>query len=150
MAHDLTPAQRTLRAKLGAYSRIAAPDYLDQLTKLTGGRGVDLILEMLANVNLGHDLAMLAPHGRVVVIGSRGDVTITPRELMMRDASIHAMLLWNVSPEDARDIHAALGAGLENGTLRPIIGKELPLAEAPRAHELVMQPDAFGKIVLIP
>ena len=43
-------------------------------------------------------------------------------------------------------IHAALVAGLENGTLRPVIGKELPLAEAPQAHRAVMEPGAFGKI----
>ena len=47
-------------------------------------------------------------------------------------------------------IHAALVAGLENGALRPIIGKELPLADAPKAHEAVMMPGAYGKIVLIP
>ena len=126
------------------------PNYRDAILAETNARGVDVILEMLANVNLGHDLKMLAPRGRVVVIGSRGDVAITPRDLMTRDASIHAMLLWNVGAGDARDSHGAIGAGLENGTLRPVIGKELPLAEAARAHELVMQPGAFGKIVLIP
>ena len=39
---------------------------------------------------------------------------------------------------------------LENGTLRPVIGRELPLAEAPRAHEKVLEPGAYGKIILIP
>ena len=126
------------------------PKYREAILAATGGRGVDVVLEMLANVNLGHDLKMLAPRGRVVVIGSRGDVTITPRDLMTRDASIHAMLLWNIDEADARDIHAALGAGLENGTLRPVVGKELPLSEAPRAHEAVLEPGAFGKIVLVP
>lgn len=52
------------------------PGYLEQIMKATGGAGVDLILEMLANVNLGKDLKLLAFQGRVVVIGSRGDVTI--------------------------------------------------------------------------
>ncbi len=126
------------------------PSYRDAIMTASGGRGVDVILEMLANVNLGHDLKMIAPRGRVVVIGSRGDVTITPRDLMTRDATIHAMLLWNLDEADARDIHAALGAGLENGTLRPVVGKELPLAEARRAHEAVLEPGAFGKIVLVP
>jgi NADPH2:quinone reductase len=114
------------------------------------GLVADVILEMLANVNLGHDLKMLAPHGRVVVIGSRGDVTITPRDLMSRDGSIHAMLLWNISPEDERELHAFIQAGLEDGTLRPIVGKEMPLSDAARAHEAVLAPGAFGKIVLVP
>jgi len=49
---------------------------------------------MLANVKLGQDLKLLAQHGRVVVIGSRGDVTISPRDLMTRQGSIYAFTLW--------------------------------------------------------
>jgi len=126
------------------------PDYREQILKATGGVGVDLILEMLANVNLSHDLKLLAPHGRVVVIGSRGDVTISPRDLMMRRASIHAFTLWGATEAEEKEIHAGLIAGLENGTLRPIVGKELPLAEAARAHKEILEPGAFGKIVLVP
>lgn len=126
------------------------PAYQQALLKLTGGRGVNVILEMLANVNLAADLKMLASRGRVVVIGSRGDITITPREIMARDASVHGFLLWNISSDEASDIHGGLIAGLENGTLRPVVGKELPLAEAPRAHKEVLEAGAFGKIVLIP
>lgn len=127
-----------------------SPNYLDRLKELSGGNGVDVILEMLANVNLGKDLGALAKHGRVVVIGSRGPVEINPRDAMGRDASILGMTLMNVNDEDRASIHAALVAGLENGTLKPVVGKEMPLAEAARAHEAVLQPGAFGKIVLIP
>jgi len=126
------------------------PGYQEQIIKATDGRGVDLILEMLANKNLGQDLKLLATHGRVIVIGSRGDVTLTPRDLMARRASIHAFTLWGITEAEAKEIHAAIVAGLENGTLRPVVGKELPLAEAPRAHKEVMEPGAFGKIVLTP
>jgi NADPH2:quinone reductase len=111
---------------------------------------VDVILEMLANVILGADLKFLAPHGRVVVIGSRGDVTLTPRDLMMRDATVHGMLLWNISAEDLAQVHAALAVGMETGWLRPVVGLEMPLAAAPRSHRKVLEPGAFGKIVLIP
>jgi NADPH2:quinone reductase len=127
-----------------------APDCLAEAMKITGNRGVDIILEMLANVNLAKDLTVLARNGRVIVIGSRGKVEIDPRDLMMRDADVRAMLLFNVSPEDKAAIHAFLGAALENGTLKPIVGAELPLAEAARAHQLVMEPGAHGKIVLVP
>jgi len=127
-----------------------ASDYLEQLMKLTEGRGVDVILEMLANVNLGRDLTVLARGGRVVVIGNRGTVEINPRDAMGRDASILAMSLMNTPPAELQGAHAALVAGLENGTLRPVVGQEMPLMEAPRAHEAVMQPGAYGKIVLIP
>jgi len=125
-------------------------DYLEQVKSLTGGNGVDVILEMLANVNLGKDLGVLAKRGRVVVVGSRGTIEINPRDAMSRDASIHGMTLMNVDEHDRASIHAALVAGLENGTLKPVVGKEMPLAEAARAHEAVLQPGAFGKIVLIP
>ena len=127
-----------------------AADCSDAVVRASGGRGVDVILEMLANVNLGRDLKLLAPRGRVVVVGSRGDVTITPRDLMSRRGSIHAFTLWAIDDAESREIHAAIAAGLENGTLRPVVGRELPLAEAARAHREVMEPGAFGKIVLVP
>ena len=127
-----------------------APNYLDRMEALSGGNGVNVILEMLANVNLGKDLGVLGKQGRVVVIGSRGPVEINPRDAMGRDASILGMTLMNVNDHDRASIHAALVAGLENGTLKPIVGKEMPLAEAARAHEAVLQAGALGKIVLIP
>lgn len=127
-----------------------APDYLSEVMRLTNGIGVNVILEMLANVNLGKDLAVLAKKGRAVVIGSRGTVEINPRDAMGRDASIHGMSLFNADAEEAASIHAALVAGLANNTLRPIIDEEMPLQDAPRAHEEIMRGGARGKIVLIP
>ena len=124
--------------------------YHDEIMKATAGRGVDVILEMLAHVNLGGDLKLLATHGRVIVIGSRGDVTITPRDLMSRRASVHAFTLWAAQPAEVAEIHAALIAGLENATLKPVIGKQIPLAEASRAHQEVIAPGATGKIILVP
>jgi NADPH2:quinone reductase len=124
--------------------------YRDEILKATGGEGAGIILEMLANENLGHDLALLAPRGRVVVIGSRGEVTINPRDLMGRRGSIRAFTLWGVTDSEALQINAGLVAGLESGALNPVIGKEMPLADAPRAHQEVMAPGAYGKIVLVP
>ena len=126
------------------------PNYLAEAARLTGGQGFDLILEMLANVNLGKDLGVLSKFGRVVVIGSRGKVEIDPRDTMGRDASILGMTLFNTNERELASIHAALIAGLENGTLRPVTGKKIPLAEAPQAHEAVMEPGSYGKIILVP
>ena len=148
-----TEEGRKLVLKEGAHHALDhhAPDMGEQLAKLTGGKGVDVILEMLANKNLGKDLTLLAKFGRVIVIGSRGPVEITPRDGMGRDAGILAMTLFNTTPEELSSIHAALVAGLENETLRPMIGQKLPLREAARAHEEVMKPTgAYGKIVLTP
>jgi NADPH2:quinone reductase len=126
-----------------------APDYLTQILNTTSGRGIDVIVELLANVNLEKDLTILAPHGRTAVIGSRGRVEIDPREAMSRDADIRGVALPNATAGEKASIHAALVAGLENGTLRPVIGKELPLGQAPEAHRAVTEPGAFGKIVLV-
>ncbi|MDE3181735.1 MAG: NADPH:quinone reductase [Acidobacteriota bacterium] len=127
-----------------------SPNGLEALSTLTGGRGADVIVEMLANVNLARDLKALARGGRVVVVGNRGSIEINPREAMGRDASILGMSLLNATPADLFAIHSALAAGLENGTLRPVTGESFQLAEAARAHQAVLQPGAYGKIVLIP
>lgn len=123
--------------------------YLAEMGAVTGGAGVDAIVELLANVNLGRDLEVLAPRGRVVVVGSRGTVEINPRELMRRDADVRGMSLLVAPEHDLLSAYAAITAGVEAGILRPVIGREFPLAEAAAAHRLVMEPGAHGKIVLV-
>ena len=124
--------------------------YQQEIMKASGDKGMDVILEMLANVNLGGDLKMLAQNGRVVVIGSRGDTTITPRDLMSRRASVRAFTLWAAQPAETAEIHAGLYAGLEKATLRPVVGKQFPLADAARAHKEILEPGAAGQIILVP
>ena len=104
--------------------------YREAIMSATEGRGVDCILEMLANVNLGADLQLLAPRGRVVVVGSRGNVEINPRDAMMRDADIRGMVFANASREELSAIYKSLGEQLGAGRIQPVIGKELPLAAA--------------------
>ena len=147
-----TDRGRQLVAVQGAHHVLdhRAPGYLDELLKITQGRGPDVVLEMLANVNLAKDLTILAKGGRVIVIGNRGSIEINPREIMRRDASVLGFVLFNADRQEVASIHAALVAGLENGTLRPVVGKEIPLKDAPQAHRAVMEPGAFGKIVLVP
>lgn len=133
-----------------AYSHREA-GYLEKAVADTpGGEGFDVILEMLANVNLGRDLPALRKRGRVVVIGSRGTVELNPRDLMSRDAAVLGMALAQASPEDLACDYAFLTAALERRAIRPVIGHKLRLAEVARAHELVMSPGARGKIVLLP
>jgi NADPH2:quinone reductase len=122
----------------------------DAIMEATGNKGVDVILEMLANVNLGTDLELLAPRGRVAVIGSRGNVEINPRDLMSRAASVHGVMLFLASEVERSEIPIALEAGLVSGSLSPVIARELPLDQAPAAHEAVMGAGHSGKIVLIP
>ena len=116
---------------------------------LTGGRGPDVIIEMLANVNLDHDLTMLAPRGRIVVVGNRGRIEIDPRKIMGKHAVVPG---WRSGDSERRRTarrHEAVGEALASGALRPVVGLELPLAEAAEAHRRVMAPGARGKIVLL-
>src|SRR5688572_1855083 len=124
--------------------------YPDQVNALTNGKGPDVILEMLANVNLAKDLAMIGRGGRIVIIGNRGTIEINPRDAMAKGASIIGMLLLNARPDETLRMASAIGSGLESGTLNPIVGREFPLSEAAHAHDAVLAPGAFGKIVLIP
>jgi len=125
-------------------------DYLQALMELTGGRGVDVVLEMLANVNLDKDLDVIAFRGRIVVIGNRGRVEIDARKAMGKDGAILGMTLFNATREELNEIHAGVAAGLANGSLNPVVGRQMPLAEAAAAHIAVMEPGAVGKIVLLP
>jgi NADPH2:quinone reductase len=125
-----------------------APDYLDRIMDATAGRGVDVILEMVGQTNLGKDLTILAPQGRVVVIGNRGRVEIDARDAMARDAEIRGMVLPNTPPAQLASIHAALVAGLANGTLNPVIGSQFPLAQAVEAHRAITEGGKLGKVVL--
>lgn len=146
-----TPEGRALVRQQGAHHVLDHREagYLDALQQLTGGRGPDVILEHLANVNLDHDLTVLAFGGRIVVVGNRGRVEIDPRKTMSKDAAIVGMALWNTRAEDWTRAWRGVEAGLATGVLTPVVGRELPLAEAARAHELVMEPGARGKIVLV-
>lgn len=126
-----------------------APDYLHEVMKLTHGKGVNLIIEMLANVNLANDLTVLAKFGRVVVVGSRGPIEINPRDTMMRDADIRGMTLFNANDDELSGAHQGLQMGLADGTLRPVIAQEFLLSDASRAHEAVMSDGKLGKIILV-
>jgi NADPH2:quinone reductase len=128
----------------------SAPDMKEQLLKLTNGAGVDVIIEMLANKNLVADFAMIAKHGRIVIIGNRGSIEINPRDGMAKDAEIYPFTLFNATPEELASIHADLVAKLANGDIKPVIDEQIPLADARRAHEAVLAPGSFGKIVLKP
>ena len=126
------------------------PNYLEKVMPLTGGRGADVILEMLTNVNLDKDFDVLALRGRVMAVGNRGRIDIDPGKLMTKDGIVLGMRMFNTTPDDNRVIHAAIVAGLEAGMLNPVVGKALKLSQAAEAHVAVLEPGAYGKIVLVP
>lgn len=126
----------------------SAPDYAEEIRSATGGEGVDLILEMLANVNLARDLTLLKREGRVVVVGSRGPIEISPRELMVRDADIRGMILGNASLAELAECHRAIAETLGAQSLTPIVGARFPLARAADSHREVMEDGHRGKVIL--
>jgi NADPH2:quinone reductase len=145
-----TDEGRKLVKELGATHVLdhKSEGYLDQIMRLTDGRGVDLIVEMLANVNLSKDLNVIARDGTIVIVGSRGKVEILPRDIMRNEVTIVGVM--GAKPAEFAEAHAAVGAGLRTGTLKPIIGRVIPLSEAPRAHREIMETSALGKIVMVP
>ena len=125
-------------------------DHFEQIREFSGGKGVDIIIEMLANVNLERDFECLAMFGRITIVGNRGSLQFTPRLAMTKDATIYGMSLFN-SPQSQRDeIHTAIFEGLSNGSLDPVVSRTFPLADAAQSHHDVIENKALGKIVLIP
>lgn len=122
--------------------------YLDAVADLMGGKGPSIILEMLANVNLAADLELVAKHGRIIIIGARGEVTVNPRRTMIKELDLRGIALWNAGRPLVGEILADITAGLADGSLRPVIGREMPLEKAAEAHAAVLEPGAYGKIVL--
>jgi NADPH2:quinone reductase len=100
-------------------------------------------------VNLDADLGLLAPGGRVVVIGNRGRTEIDARQTIGKELTIAGMALWNVPADEMGRIQQDLAAALANRTLRPVVGREFPLEAAPQAHTVVLEQGARGKVVLI-
>ena len=123
-------------------------NYLEEIKQITDGKGVNIILEMLANENLVKDFDVLAMFGRIIVIGNRGALEFNPRLVMGKDATIRGVSLFNASPAEFQAIHDAIYEGLAEGYLNPIVGKTFPLAEAAKAHHEVIETKAFGKIIL--
>ncbi len=124
--------------------------HLDAIRQVTGGSGVDVIIEMLANVNLESDFSALAMFGRITVVGNRGSIQFTPRLAMTKDATIYGMSLFNSSKADREAIHSAIFQGLTTGYLTPVSGQSFPLAEAARSHRELTEGRSLGKIILTP
>jgi NADPH2:quinone reductase len=138
------------RAGAGHVLDHSAPGYLEGLSGITGGRGVSVVVEMLADVNLEQDLGVLAVGGRVVVVGSRGRLEFTPRLTMLKEATVMGTALWNASEAETAGALAAVAAKLRSGALTPVVGEELPLGEAAVAHRRILESGARGKLILVP
>ena len=125
-------------------------DHFGDIREYTGGKGVGVIVEMLANMNLERDFETLSMFGRIVVVGNRGSLQFTPRQAMTKDATIYGMSLFNSSQADREQMHSAIFDGLQKGFLKPCIRFSVSLGDAARAHHEIIERKGFGKIVLVP
>jgi len=121
---------------------------MDKIMSLTQERGPDVIIESLANANLETDLKIIAPHGRIVILGNRGSIEINPRLAMMKESDILGLALWHALPGEYEESLHALEAFLQSGILHPEIGEVFALEDAEKAHEQIINNKARGKIVL--
>ncbi|XP_028987338.1 zeta-crystallin-like [Betta splendens] len=124
-------------------------DYTDKIMEATGGRGVDVIVEMLSNVNLSRDLQVLTYGGRVMVVGCRGPIEINPRDTMVKESSITGVSLFSATLNEKQECAAFLDSGMEAGWLQPVVGVQYLIEEAAQAHHDVIESSgAAGKMVL--
>jgi NADPH2:quinone reductase len=126
------------------------PGYMNEVRRVTGDKGPELILEMLANVNLAADMELAAKYGRIIVIGNRGEITVNPRVAMMKELDIRGIALWNATATQTKPIMLDILTGITEGSLHPVVGREMRLSEAAAAHVAVLEHGVGGKIVLIP
>ncbi|XP_067892673.1 quinone oxidoreductase [Heterodontus francisci] len=123
--------------------------YIDKIKEYTRGRGINVIIEMLSNVNLSNDLQLLSNGGRVIIVGCRGCIEINPRDTMANESSIIGIALSTATKEDRLETAAALLAGMEVGWLRPVVGPEYPLEKVAQSHEdIIKGSGAMGKMIL--
>lgn len=146
-----TESGRRLVAESGALYALDhySANHFDAAHRATEGHGFDVIIEMLADVNLERDLPILATGGRLVVVGSRGTTEFTPRLTMIKEATIMGTALWNASSEEMAAAYAGVSAAIAAGTLALHVGVELPLEHAAEAHRRILEGGARGKFVLL-
>ncbi len=120
----------------------------------TGGRGVDVVLELVGGAYVPEDLACLALRGRIVVVGTMGGALtqLDLATLMRKRAEIRGTMLRSRPLEEkilaARALEKHLVPLFESGALRSVVDRVLPLAQAAAAHRAMQDNETFGKIVL--
>ena len=147
------PGAADLVLGLGAEAVIdfRTEDVPARVLELTEGKGVDLVHELVLSVNLPADVKMVAKGGRIVGTGQGPgpDATAPIGEALSKDVSVLFMNLNNAGRAGVAAIAAEIAAMAAAGKVKPVIGAELPLSEARRAHEMLAE-DHLGKIVLLP
>jgi NADPH:quinone reductase-like Zn-dependent oxidoreductase len=129
-------------------------DFVEEVKRITGGKGVELVLDMVAGEYTQRNLKCLAPDGRLVVIATLGGLKseINMVQLMLRRHTITGSTLRARTNEFktllAQEIGQTVWDLVEDGSLRPTMDRTYPLAEAAAAHAAMEAGEHIGKIVL--
>lgn len=130
-------------------------DFVDAVRGATGGRGADVVLDNMGAAYLARNVEVLAPGGRLVVIGLQGGARaeLDLGLLMARRGSVSATTLRARPVEEKAAICAAVQAEawplVEAGAIVPVVDRVLPMSEAAEAHRVVAASDHVGKVVLV-
>jgi NADPH2:quinone reductase len=133
----------------------AETDLADEVSRLTDGRGVDLVVDSVGGSTLEASVRSLAYRGRISWVGRAGRETAPPdlSGLMQKNASLSGVFLGAEMAMNPTRTHAMIATLLErvaSGELTVVIDRELPLAEAAAAHRHVEDRRSFGRVLLIP
>jgi putative PIG3 family NAD(P)H quinone oxidoreductase len=129
-------------------------DFVARVREETGGRGADVVLDVVGAKYLGRNVEVLAPNGRLVVIGlqggTRGDLDLGL--LLRKRAAVLATALRSRPPEEKTAIVASVRENvwplLASGAVRPVVDRMLPMSDAARAHGVLESGDNVGKVLL--
>ncbi|WP_305784039.1 quinone oxidoreductase family protein [Symbioplanes lichenis] len=147
-------------ARLGDYGLDHAINYREQdvverIRELTGGRGVDVVVDPVGGRTLEGSIAALAYRGRISWVGQAGREAYAPQlgPLMGKNASLNGVYFGGEmahDPERTRALIERLIGRVAAGELTVVLDKEFPLAEAAEAHRYIESRAAFGRVLLIP
>ncbi len=141
--------------RLGADAAInyTQDDWVEQVKKATGGRGVDIVLEVVGGDVAGQALQCLAPFGRLVVIGAASGerAQFSAIQLMYKNLSVvgYWLTAWMSRPDRIAAATLELMQFLATGNLQIIVGQTFPLADAAEAHRAIAERRTTGKVVLL-
>jgi NADPH2:quinone reductase len=152
-----SPEKCRASERLGAVRAVdhRREDFVAAVTDTTGGRGVDVVLDIIGGDYTARNLDCLARDGRLVQVGVMGGerATISLRRLLMNRLTITGSTLRIRTPREKGAIAAALERDIwplvEAGVVRPILDARFPLAEAADAHRRLESGDVIGKVVLL-
>ncbi|MFG3299977.1 NAD(P)H-quinone oxidoreductase [Micromonospora chersina] len=130
-------------------------DFVEEVRRVTDGRGADVILDIMGAAYLPRNVAALATGGRLVVIGMQGGRKgeLDLGMLLAKRASVHATALRSrpvaEKAEIVRGVREHVWPLVESGKIRPVVHARAKMADAADAHRLVETSDHLGKVLLV-